>query len=182
MNIINKYSQLIIIGFFTILLSACSVTSKDYQGTQPALDLETYLNGPIEAWGMFQNRQGKVVRRFHVIMTATWQDNICTLDERFTYDDGEQQQRIWTIEKRGPHDYVGKADDVIGEAKGEAYGNALRWRYTLLLPVGDKSYQVKFDDWMFLIDENTLINKAKVKKFGFTVGEVTLFFRRQGAI
>jgi hypothetical protein len=36
------------------------------------------------------------------------------------------------------------------------------------------------DDWMYLIDENTMVNRAKMSKFGFEVGEVTLFFRRRG--
>jgi hypothetical protein len=58
-------------------------------------------------------------------------------------------------------------------------GNALRWRYVLSLPVDDKVYDVHLDDWMYLIDENTLANRSFMSKFGVEVGQVTLFFRKR---
>ena len=40
---------------------------------------------------------------------------------------------------------------------------------------------MSMDDWMYLMDEDTLINRTAMSKFGVEVGQVTLFFRRQGA-
>jgi hypothetical protein len=74
------------------------------------------------------------------------------------------------------HHFEGTADDVVGVAHGKAYGNALNWRYDLLLEVDQRQWQVSFNDWMFLQDDKVLINRAKVSKYGFTLGEVTLFF------
>lgn len=159
-------------------LTACATKVTDYRDTQPTLDLQTFFQGPIKAWGMFQGRDGKVKRRFTVDIDASWQGDTGVLNEYFTYDDGETQTRIWTITKHSQNEYSGKAEDVVGKAKGEAHGYALSWKYTLELPVGDKVYKVNFDDWMYLLDENTLVNRAKVKKFGARVGEVTLFFKR----
>jgi len=68
---------------------------------------------------------------------------------------------------------------VIGEARGEVSGNALRWRYVLSLPVDDEVYRVDFDDWMYLIDEQTLANRSFMSKFGIELGQVTLFFRKR---
>lgn len=169
----------IILTAVTIFLSGCSAAVKDYSSNQPSLDLQEYLQGPLKAWGIFQNRSGLVVRQFEVQIEASWEGNIGTLVEDFQFADGEQQQRIWTITKLNDNHYVGKAGDVIGEAKGESYGNAMQWRYTMALDVDGKTYHVKFDDWMFLIDDRTLVNRAKMKKLGFTLGEVTLFFQRQ---
>jgi hypothetical protein len=56
--------------------------------------------------------------------------------------------------------YVGRADDVVGEAQGEAAGNALRWRYVLALPVDGRVWNVDFDDWMFLIDDKVMLNRS----------------------
>ena len=67
---------------------------------------------------------------------------------------------------------------MIGEAAGESWGSALNWRYVLRLPYNEGTIDVTFDDWMFLQQDGVLINRAKVKKFGFTVGEVTLVFKR----
>lgn len=149
---------------------------KDYQGQTPKFDLFNYFEGKTQAWGQFQDRSGLVLRRFTVDITGTINGDTLVLDEQFVYNDGEQQQRIWTISRTGQGQYIGKADDVVGEAKGVSAGNALSWSYTLDLPYKDSSIHVKFDDWMFLHTESKMMNRAEVTKFGFKVGEVTLFF------
>ena len=149
---------------------------SQYTEQAPALDLQRYFNGTLDAYGMFQKRSGEVVKRFHVVIDASWQGNVGTLDERFTYNDGTTQQRVWTITKTGAHSYRGTAADVVGESVGESAGNALRWRYVLALPVDDKIYQVDFDDWMFLMDDRVMLNRSTMSKWGFDLGEVTLTF------
>ena len=57
----------------------------------------------------------------------------------------------------------------------------MHWRYNLNLPVDDSTYEMSMDDWMYLMDEDTLINRTRMSKFGVEVGQVTIFFRRQGA-
>ncbi len=158
-------------------LSACSGVQIDqYAQQQPALDLKTYFNGTLDAYGMFQKRSGEVIKRFHVVIDASWQGDVGTLDERFTYSDGTTQQRIWTITQTGPQSYTGTAADVVGQAVGERAGNALRWRYVLSLPVDDKVYEVDFDDWMFLMDDRIMLNRSTMSKWGFDLGEVILTF------
>jgi len=131
---------------------------------------------------MFQDRGGKVLRRFSVVIRASWQGDTGTLDEAFDWSDGEKQRRVWTLKRLGPGSYSGRADDVVGEARGEAAGNALRWRYTMALPVDGRVWHVDFDDWMFLVDERVLLNRATMSKFGIRLGEVTLSLsRRAGA-
>jgi len=162
------------------LLSGCaSVEVNDYKAEKPVLDLRQYFNGKLDAWGMFQDRSGKVVKRFHVAMTASWQGETGTLDERFTYSDGSKQTRIWTITRQPDGNYIGRADDVVGEARGEIAGNALRWRYVMALPVDGKTYNVNFDDWMYLMDDKVMLNRSVMSKFGFELGQVTLSFTRQ---
>jgi hypothetical protein len=68
---------------------------------------------------------------------------------------------------------------VVGVAEGRAASNALNWRYTLALPVDGKVYEVQFDDWMYLMDERVMLNKAAMSKFGFGLGEVTLSFTKK---
>lgn len=165
--------------FATTTLTACSGLSVEYYQTQqPEFKLEDYFNGEIEAWGMFQKRNGEVVKRFKVTIDAQWQGDQGVLDEHFTYSDGTTQRRVWTITKHAEKQYSSSADDVVGKATGRASGNALQWLYTLRLPVDDKVYKVQFDDWMHLMEDGVLINRSKMKKFGFTLGEVILFFRK----
>ncbi len=165
-------------------LGGCSgVPVERYRAEQPVLDLTQYFNGTIDGWGMFQNRSGEVIKRFHVVIDARWEKrdgvDVGTLDEHFSWSDGSTSRRVWTITRVDAARYIGRADDVVGEAQGEAAGNALRWRYVLALPVDGRVWNVDFDDWMFLIDDKVMLNRSAMTKFGFHLGEVTLSFTKR---
>lgn len=160
-------------------LTGCAGVSPEvYRDQKPTLDITTYFNGPLTAWGYFADRSGEVKRRFTVKMTGEWNGSEGVLTENFVWSNGEKSQRIWRISKLDAHRYVGRADDVKGEAIGIAYGNALQWTYTLLLPVDGKTYEVQFDDWMYQMDDATMLNKSEMRKFGFKLGEVVISFRK----
>jgi hypothetical protein len=108
-----------------------------------------------------------------------WEGDTGTLDEHFTYSDGTKQRRVWTLKKIGDNRYTGTASDVIGEASGATGGNSFNWRYTLALPVDGSTYHVNFDDWMFMMDDKVMLNRAVMSKFGFRLGEITLSFRKR---
>lgn len=170
------------LGLSLVLLSACSTMKpEDFADTRPTLVLEEYFAGHVEAWGIFEDRFGRLRRSFTVQIDGSWDGEELTLDERFCYDDGETDRRVWRIRKLDAHHYQGRADDVVGIAEGRAYGKALNWRYRLDLPIGDRLVRVHFDDWMYLQPGGVLVNRATVSKFGVTLGEVTLFFRRADA-
>ncbi|MBM3117259.1 DUF3833 domain-containing protein [Jeongeupia naejangsanensis] len=161
-------------------LGACAAPDiETYRQQTPVFDPAHYFTGRTEAWGMFQKRDGEVIKRFKVDIDGRRDGDRLILDERFVYSDGSRQQRIWTLTPDGPGRWRGRADDVIGEAVGDLAGNALHWRYRLRLPVDGSEYEVDFDDWMFLADDRTLINRASMRKFGIELGQVTLFFRKR---
>jgi hypothetical protein len=169
--------RLVLLCLLLLGLTACSGPDiRQYAGEQPRLELSDYLNGELEAWGMFQNRSGEVVKRFHVAMTGTWQGDVGTLDERFTYSDGTTERRVWTLRRQADGSWRGTAADVVGEAVGEVAGNALHWRYQLRLKVDGEEYLVDFDDWMFLMDQRVMLNRARMSKWGVELGQVTLSF------
>ncbi len=161
------------------LLAGCaSPDVRSYAQERPVLDLAEYFNGKVIAHGIFQDRSGQVVRRFTVEMQGTWQGNEGVLDEHFTYADGQKDRRIWRLTKHADGRYTGTADDVVGTASGQTAGNAFQWAYTLKLPVDGKVYEVQFDDWMVLVDERVMLNRATMSKFGVRLGEVTLSFQK----
>jgi hypothetical protein len=161
-------------------ISGCgTMKPQDFAGREPALVIEEYFAGRTKAWGIFQDRFGQLRRQFEVDIEGTWKDGTLTLVEDFLYDDGETEQRVWQITKRGEHEYEGRASGVIGVAQGLAYGNALNWNYRFALNVGEGTWNVTFDDWLFLQSDGVLINRAEVSKFGFKLGAVTLVFRKQ---
>ena len=161
-------------------VAGCAGTQvQQYAQETPTLDLRTYFNGKVDAWGVFTDRSGQVVKRFTVEMDCSWQGDEGVLDEAFVYSDGTRQRRIWKLHAGPNGAYTGMAEDVVGQARGQVSGNAFRWGYTLALPVDGRVWHVDFDDWMYLMDERVMLNKATMSKWGIRLGEVTLSFTRR---
>jgi len=168
-----------LVGAAALSLAGCAtVDVANYASERPALDLAEYFNGTVDGWGMFQDRSGKVVRRFTVRIEGKWDGNRGTLDERFEFSDGERQTRVWTLVKDGDR-YAGTAADVVGTGQGVQQGNAFNMRYVLHVPWAGSTIDVDMDDWMWRIDESTVLNRTEMRKFGFRVGEVTLSSRKR---
>jgi hypothetical protein len=158
-----------------LALAGCAgPTVQDYAAETPKLDLRTFFNGNLTAKGLFTDRSGRVVKRFTVTMTGRWEGDNGTLDEHFQYSDGSTQRRIWRLKALGGGRYSGTADDVVDEALGAAAGNAFHWTYTLALPVDGRVWNVALDDWMFLVDERTILNRSAMSKLGLHLGDLTL--------
>jgi hypothetical protein len=112
-------------------------------------------------------------------MRASWQGDSGTLDEDFSYADGSKQRRVWTLRRTGKNTFTATAADVVGTAEGVVAGNALRWKYVLAQPIGERVINVDMEDWMFLIDDKVMLNRTTMSKFGVNLGSVTLSFTRR---
>jgi hypothetical protein len=162
-----------------LMLSGCGgIKGAQYANVEPAFHLREYFDGPITAWGIVQDRSGNIVKRFDIKIVGKWKGDTGTLVEDFDYYDGKTQRRIWTITDLGNGRYTGRADDILNSAAGTGYGNAGRWQYTMNVPVDDTTYRIRFDDWMWLMRDGVLINRSYMKKFGLTVGEITIFMKK----
>ena len=171
-------SILLIISLF--LITSCSKNSsmkpEDFKNKEPRLIIEEYLSGNVKAWGVLQNRSGKVTRQFSADLNGKWDGKKLVLDEKFNWNDGEVQKRQWQITKIDDHNYEGTAGDVVGTAKGYSYGSAFKFEYVLLVPVKGREMKITFDDWIFMQNEKVAINRAKMTKFGIRVADLTVVF------
>ena len=173
----KNYFGLILI----IFLTGCTNSMKptDFRDQKPRLIIEDFLSGKVQAWGILQNRSGKVTRQFSADLNGNWDGKQLILDEKFNWSDGEVQTRQWIISKIDNHNYEGTAGDVVGTAKGFSYGPAFKFEYVLLVPVKGKEIKITFDDWIFKQDEKVAINRATMTKFGFKVAELTVMFVKE---
>ncbi len=176
----NKFIKPILLIISLILITNCSnnnsMKPEDFKNKKPRLIIEEYLSGNVKAWGVLQNRSGKVIRQFSAELNGKWDGNQLILDEKFDWDDGEIQTRQWQINKIDENYYEGTAGDVVGKAKGYSYGPAFKFEYVLLVPVKGKEIKITFDDWIFKQDDRVAINRATMTKFGFKVAELTVVF------
>lgn len=165
------YKWVILSSLFFIV--SCSQSLDDYKTMHPKLDLKTFFDGQLVAHGMLQDYSDTVTRTFTVDLLAKWQGNNGVLDEIFYFDDGEVDYRCWRLTKT-IDGYIGTADDVSGSAQGKIVGNTLNWQYELNVETDNGSLALWLDDWLYLIDDTTLLNKTEMSKFGINVANITL--------
>ncbi|WP_298851623.1 DUF3833 family protein [uncultured Ruegeria sp.] len=163
------------------LLAACSSkprVSKTFLSDRK-LNLEEFFEGKTVAYGQFQDVLGNIPRRFTVDIDGTWDGKTLTLVEDFVYDDGATEQRVWSLTKTGEDTWTGTAPGVLGTASGIERGDTFNWKYKIDLPIKEGTMRVNFDDWMWLLDDDRLLNRAYVSRYGLRLGEVILFFEKE---
>lgn len=165
-----------------IIISACSISidGNAYKSQEPKFDIETFFVGNVTAWGIVQDRSGEIVQRFEVNIDGSMQNGKLVLDETFKYSIGDGPiKRVWTISKNADGTFTGNAGDIEGDATGTSFGNAFNFRYEMDLAVDDSTYRVNFDDWFWSFDDNNMMNRSYIKKFGIVMAEVTIFMQKQ---
>ena len=171
-----------VVAFITSVSGCASLAPRQFAGSVPTFDPVAFFTGRTRSWGVFENRAGQPSRRFSTVCDGRRAaGGALLLDQTFTYEDGTTQQRHWRIERLDAHRYVATANDVVGRAAGEAYGNAFHWEYTVALQPGNPLGNVRLRQWMYLqAGGQTMVNRASVHALGFPVAQVTEFFRREG--
>ena len=188
MTVVKLTTRLVVLAIFLVGLLGCSQSffradMQDYAAQKPALKLEQFFAGRSYAYGIFEDRFGNLKRQFRVRIDGTVGADGLTLDEQFIYDDGETARRVWTIQNKGMDAdglirYEGQADDIDGQATGRIAGNVLSWSYDIVLSLSGQDVKVRFDDFIYQLDEDIAINRAFVSKWGVEIGSVTLVFLR----
>ena len=100
MFIYLKSIKFLLISLIVILLNGCSSSNmKDFDNKTPKLNLFEFFKGETVAYGIFEDRFGKLRRQFRVKIKGSVEENTLTLDEKFIYDDGEKQQGFGKLKK-----------------------------------------------------------------------------------
>ena len=177
--------RFILLTLALLALAACTgkPSLDDPALSERELNLEEYFQGRTVAKGQFQDIFGTVRRRFDVEIEGKWDGRVLTLTEDFVYEDGATERRVWSLRKTGPESWEGTAPGVIGTATGQERGDTFNWGYTIDLPIpaADGSVErirVTFDDWMWLMSDDRLLNRAYMKRYGVDIGEVIIWFER----
>lgn len=183
-----KFAKVVETGMIAIALSiACgcgSLKPVDFSKSATSFKPDEFFLGEVRSWGVMENRRGEPRTRFttHSIGSKDPASGEMTLVQDFTHEDGRQQRRTWKVHRIDEHHFEGTANDVVGTARGVAYGNAFRWTYTIALKPGNPFANVHLKQWMYQQEgTSNVFTRAIVKKFGVTLGEVTESFQKQPA-
>jgi len=150
---------------------------SDYAALGPRFDLARHLSGPIQCEGMIYGPTGRVTSRFVAEMEGRWQGDTGTLAEVFRYDNGKVQNRAWTLTVGQGGEIVATAPDVIGQGTGQVAGPAVVLRYRIRLTPEAGGHVLDVVDWMYLMENGTIMNRSQFRKFGIKVAELVATLR-----
>ena len=166
------FKKLIISNLFFIFIG-CHMRIEDFNQTQPELIPQKFFSGELVMYGLVKDWKGSVIRSFKGQIQASWnEEGIGTLAESFVFNDGEQQNRSWTLKPIDEKTFIATASDVVGKGQFTARGNSMFGRYTLQIPYRNSTIDLNIQDWLHLQEDGIILNHAKMKKFGITVGEL----------
>lgn len=149
---------------------------QDHAALKPVFDPRRHLNGPILCEGLIYGPFGRVSSRFIARMEGRWDGNRATLSERFNYDNGRAQDREWRLDLTN-QGLVAEADDLIGPGRGVISGNAVQMRYKIRLAPEAGGHVLDVVDWMYLMENGTILNRSQFRKFGIKVAELIATMR-----
>lgn len=168
----------IVVALCLGLVCCRSLAPARFAAALPEFQPDRFFEGTTHSWGVMETPSGAPTRRFTTIMEGVRTGDTLVLTQHFRFDDGRTEERIWHVRRLDAHRYEGTAADVIGTARGQAYGNAFRWDYTLALSPSIFS-RVRVRQWMYLQEGGeTMVNRVAISKLGVQVGQTTEYFRR----
>ncbi|MDP3194088.1 DUF3833 domain-containing protein [Tabrizicola sp.] len=149
----------------------------DYRGKGPDFDLRRHLSGPLACEGVIFGPTGRVTSRFVADMQGSWTGTTGTLAEVFRYDSGTIQHRAWTLALKPDGTIIATAPDVVGQGTGRAEGSGVVLRYRIRLTPEAGGHVLDVTDWMYLLENGTIMNRSQFRKFGIKVAELVATMR-----
>lgn len=156
-------------------------TPGDYAGRGPRFDMRQHLNGPILCEGVIYGPTGRVSSRFVADVEARWDGNVGVMKERFHYDSGAVQDREWTLTLGNDGSVKATAPDVVGTGYGWAEGAGVQLNYRIKLTDEAGGHVLSVVDWMYLMENGTIMNRSQFTKFGVKVAELVATMRKKDA-
>lgn len=162
-----------------LLLASCSdpMPVRAFQATAPGLDPVKFFTGRVQSWGVMEDRSGEptAIVRTDCQGEADGPDGV-RMTQRLTIGDAAPTTRTWHMRRVAPGRFEATANDMVGTATGEAAGRAFHWTWTLALSPGNPFKNVTMEQWWYLQDDGSLLNRTVVSKLGYIAAEVTEHF------
>ncbi len=143
----------------------------------PIFDIRERLNGPIDCEGVIYGPTGRVTSRFVAKFDAQWDGNKCVMKEVFHYDSGQVQNREWRLTLSNDGSILAEAPDVIGAGSGQQSGSAVLLNYRIKLSEEAGGHVLDTTDWMYLMQNGSIMNRSQFRKFGIKVAELVATMR-----
>lgn len=166
----------------TRLLGFAGQKPSDYAAEDRNFDIREHLNGPIDCEGIIFGPTGRVSSRFVAEFDASWDGDTGVMAEHFKYDSGMEQDREWRLTLLEGGRIRAEADDLVGAGEGQQTGSGVVLRYSIRLSENAGGHVLDVVDWMYLMDNGTIMNRSQFRKYGIKVAELVATMRPRRAI
>ena len=158
------------------LLAGCATekTVGDFAGTAPAFDPVRFFTGHVTSWGVVE-RSGQPTDIVVTDCAGAPDGDGLHLVQTLTVG-SDVSHRDWQVRRTGSGLYEATANDMVGTAHGQASGRAFHWTWVLATKPGNSLFDVTMDQWWYLLDDGTMLNRTTVTKVGLTIAQVTEHF------
>lgn len=150
---------------------------EDYSDADLQFDLRQHINGPIACEGVIFGPTGRVSSRFVAEFNAKWDGEHGVMTEHFCYSGGTTQDREWRLQLLPGGRIRAEADDLVGIGEGKQEGSSVKLNYSIRLPDSAGGHVLDVVDWMYLVDNGTIVNRSQFRKFGIKVAELVATMR-----
>lgn len=158
-----------------------SLKTTDFAGQQPVLAPDRFFTGHARSTGVLENRDGAPMQHVTTATSGHWENHVLHLEQDLAFSGGKKQHRSWQLRREDAHHFSATANDIIGTAHGEAYGNVFHWSFILALTPGNPFTNIRMSQWMYLQpDGRTMLNHTTISKLGLVLAQVTEAFHRDG--
>ncbi len=159
------------------LLGCNKATPLDgFRGTTPAMDPIRFFTGHVRSWGVLEDRSGEPTSTVTTDCLGKSNGDMLRMVQHLTSGQDAPTTRTWQMRRAGPNRYEATANDMVGTATGEASGRAFHWTWTLALSPGNDLKNVSMDQWWYLLDDGSMLNRTTVRKLGVILIEVSEHF------
>ena len=159
-------------------LGFTSQAPHHYSNVGRQFDIREALQGPLICEGVIYGPLGRVTSRFVAEMQAEWNGNTGHMTEEFRYDSGETMSREWHLNVAEDGSFEATAPDIIGRGKGKQAGSGVQLFYTLKLPENAGGHALNVTDWMYMMENGSIMNRSQMRKFGIKVAELIATMRK----
>ncbi len=137
------------------------------------------FNGRTHSWGVIESRGGEPRQVLTTQTQGHWEGDTFHFEQDLAFENGRRSHRSWRIKRLDAHRYTATGTGIVGEARGEAYGNVFHLEFTLDLSPGNPLTRVHMSQWMYLQpDGRTMINRDVLTKGGVVVAHITEQFTK----
>jgi hypothetical protein len=146
----------------------------DYIERGAKFDMKKFFNGDIDAFAIVQDENGKITDTKTVKITGRWEENKGVIQQNFILADGKKDSRTWLITVNDDGTFEAVGHDVSAMATGRQISGSAQMNYGLFLNGQNGREEIKFEDRMYMANENSVIMISTMKKGYSPAGKIIM--------